>query len=223
MKEGQKLFCDFLKDLSFNDYVGMVSYDTYARMETVLNTPGMPSVNISAQPLGPNYDALKTIIHHKQAGHYYYATNMGGGLKQAKAMLDQHSRAGAKPTILLMTDGQANAMDSGDNANLPSNWNWNTLFDYDGDGVADYTTTNTHKRYVLKYAKQCVDNGYTIHGLAVGSGADRDLMKAICHLGRGIYIDVPGGTSVSQMEAEIKEAYNRIASFVPPARLLNPE
>lgn len=223
VKEGQKLLCDFLEELSFNDYVGFVNYDTYHRVEQVLNSPGMPSVDISSKPITNNYQAIRDLIHHKQAGHYYYATNIGGGLKSARELLDAHGRIGARPTILLMTDGNSNTMDPGENGNLPASWNWDTLFDYDGDGVADYNTSNTQKRHVLKRAKECVDAGYTIHTMSVGSGADVELMRAVAHLGRGIFIEVPGGQSVSDLEADVKEAFNRIASFVPPAQLMPDE
>jgi hypothetical protein len=47
-------------------------------------------------------------------------------------------------------------------------------------------------------------------------------MGAIAHIGGGIWIDVPGGTSVSQMQAEIEAAFQQIAAMVPPAKLLNP-
>ncbi|HMO14741.1 MAG TPA: VWA domain-containing protein [Pirellulaceae bacterium] len=220
VKEGQSLLCDFLEELSFNDYVGFVSYDTYHRQEHTLNSPGMPAVNISSQPITNNYQAIRDLINHKQAGHYFYATNIGGGLKSAKQMLDQHGRPDARPTILLMTDGHSNTIDAGENTSLPAGWNWSVLFDYDGDGVADYSTSDVQKRYVLIKAKECVDAGYTIHSMVVGSDGDRDLMRAVAHLGRGVFLDIPGGSSVQQMQAEVLEAFNRIASFVPPATLL---
>lgn len=223
VKEGQKLLCDFLEELSFNDYVGLVSYDTSHRVEQTLSGTGMPAVDITAEPVTNNYQAIRDLIHYKQAAHYYYATNIGGGLKSAKQLLDQYGRAEARPTVLLMTDGNSNTIDSGEDTSLPANWDWDELFDYDHDGIADYSTTDTQKRYVLKKAKECVDAGYTIHTMSVGADADRNLMEAIAYLGRGIYLDIPGGTSVSEMEQEVKEAFNRIASFVPPATLLDPD
>lgn len=222
VKNGEKLFCEFLDDLSFGDQLGLVSYDTSHRVETTLSGAGLPTVNIAGDPISEDYDAVWQMIHHKQAAHYNYATNMGGGLKDAKWLLDNHKRAGARPTILLMTDGNTNTMDSGESSSLPAGWNWDTLFDYDDNGVRDYETSNSQKRYLLKVAKQCVDNGFTIHTMSVGADADRDLMEAIAWLGRGIYIEVPGGTSVTEMEDDVKEAFRRIAAFVPPAKLLNP-
>ena len=47
-------------------------------------------------------------------------------------------------------------------------------------------------------------------------------MEAIAHLGGGIHIIVPGGTSVAEMQADIEAAFQQIAAMVPPAKLLNP-
>jgi len=221
LKEGQVLLCDFLEELSFNDYVGLVSYDTHHRVEDSLSGSGMPSVDISDEPITNDYQAIRDIIEHKQAGHYYYATNIGGGLKDAKQLLIDHGRIGARPTILLMTDGNSNTIDSGESTTLPSDWDWDELFDYDGDGEGDYYTSDGQKRYVLKIAKQCLDQGFTIHTIAMGADADRDLMRAIAFLGNGTFVDVPGGQSVSDMEADVMAAFHEIAAFVPPAQLLN--
>lgn len=223
VKQGQKLLCDFLEELSFNDYVGMVSYDTNHRIEQTMSGAGMPTVDISAEPITNNYQALRDLIHYKQAGHHAYATNIGGGLKRAKELLDNHGRAEARPTILLMTDGNSNTIDSGEDTSLPTGWDWDAMFDYDHDGNADYETSDSQKRYVLKKAKECVDAGYTIHTMVVGDDGDRDLMEAIAFLGRGIYIDVPSGSNVEEMQEEVEAAFNRIASFVPPATLLSGE
>ncbi|MCA8997566.1 MAG: hypothetical protein KDA80_11280, partial [Planctomycetaceae bacterium] len=225
IKEGHLLLCDFLRDLGFDDHVGMVSYDTYHRVEQILNESdvNIPYVNISSEPITNDYEAVKNLMRYKQAAHYAYATNMGGGLKDAISLLDDHSRTGARPTILLMTDGNTNTIDSGESTSLPSGWDWDEYFDYDGDGVRDYSTNSSQRRYVLRLAKEAVDAGYTIHTMSVGADADRDLMEAIAFLGNGHYIDVPGGYSVTDMEDEVLEAFRRIATFVPPARLLPSE
>ena len=222
VKEGEKLFCDFIENLNFSDHVGLVSYDSSHRVEQTLSGTGMPTVNISDDPLTDNYQAIRDIIEHKQAAHYSYATNMGGGLKDAKWLIDNYKRIGSRPTILLMTDGNTNTRDSGDSSTLPAGWNWDELFDYDGDGIRDYETSSSQFRYALIKAKEAADADITIHTLSVGTDANTDLMRAIAHLGDGISIVVPGGTSVSEMQAEIEEAFRQIAAMVPPAKLLNP-
>lgn len=47
-------------------------------------------------------------------------------------------------------------------------------------------------------------------------------MQAVAHLGSGIYIEVPAGTTTEEMEADVVEAFRQIAALVPSARLLNP-
>ncbi|MBX3443124.1 MAG: hypothetical protein KF774_12025 [Planctomyces sp.] len=218
MKQGVQLFADFLEDLNFGDEMGLVCYATTAQVEHTLNYDGY-NINLSANPICDQFQDMKQIIGHRQANHYTNTTNIGGGLKLGKELLDSSKRPGTRPTILLMTDGLANVRDN--SYSLPGNWNWNELFDYDGDGTADYTTNDSFCRYALGMAKEAVDAGYTIHTLSVGAGADTNLMRAIAWLGRGIYIEVPGDVSVAEMEEQVLEAFNRIAAFVPPAKLVS--
>ncbi len=225
IKEGHLLLCDFLEDLGFDDHLGMVSYDTSHRQEKTMydSNPIIPSVNISSEPITDNYQAIRDLMQYKQAAHYSYATNMGGGLEDGIQMILDNSRAGARRTILLMTDGNTNTMDAGAISSLPLGWDWDELFDYDGDGNNDYYTNSSQRRYVLAAAYNAVQNGITVHTMSVGIDADRDLMRAIAHLAGGHFIDVPGGASVADMESEVEQAFHRIASFVPPAKLMNQE
>ncbi|MDB4733225.1 pilus assembly protein TadG-related protein [Planctomicrobium sp.] len=225
IKEGHMLLCDFLEDLGFDDHIGMVSYDTYHRKEMVLNEsdPNIPYVDISSEPITDDYTAVKKIMEYKQAAHYAYATNMGGGLEDGIELMLDNARDGARRTILLMTDGNTNTMDNNASSSLPNGWSWDELFDYDGDGSRDYYTSSSQRRYVLKVAYEAVESGITVHTMSVGIDADRDLMEAIAHLAGGHYIDVPGGFSVADMETEVEAAFHKIASFVPPAKLMNNE
>lgn len=221
MKEGATLFTEFLEGLEFGDHLGLVDYADTAVIETQLNDADIPAgdhVNLGADWITDNYAAIDAIQRHKQAGHYTSNTNIGGGLKKAKELLDAKQRYGSRPTVLLMTDGQANRYDSG--FSMPAGWNWNDLTDYDGDGVANYTTTDTSKRYAFAMAKQLIDQGVTIHTLTVGAGADRDLMKAIAFAAGGQYIDCPGGSSVAAMQGQLLTAFGKIAANVPPPKLL---
>ena len=125
--------------------------------------------------------------------------------------------------FLLITDGNANTIDSGESTSLPADWDWDELFDYDNDGTGDYTTGSTNRKYVLKKAKECVDAGYTVHTMSVGADADTSLMRAVAHMGGGIFIEVPGNSSTELMEAEVLAAFQKIAALVPSATLLNPD
>jgi Flp pilus assembly protein TadG len=218
LKQGVQLFADFLQNLKFDDEMGIVSYDTYTRPEQTLNYDGY-TIDLTSNPISNQFANYKAIIGHKQAGHYYSTTNIGGGLKQGKLLLDASARPGSRPTILLMTDGLANVKDN--NYTFPGNWDWNALFDYNSDGQADYSTSDSYARYALGMAKEAVDAGYTIHTLSVGMGADTELLRAIAFLGNGVYIQVPGDLTVAQMEAQVLEGFNKIAAYVPPAKLVS--
>lgn len=54
----------------------------------------------------------------------------------------------------------------------------------------------------------------------LGAGADTELLKAIVKISGGYEIVVPGGTSVSTMESDLREAFDILAGHVPPARLV---
>ena len=218
MKEGTTLFLDFLSELEFGDWVGLVTYETGSRVEVMLDEAGMPFVDISSQPITNDYDAINTIQVHKQAAHYGTTTNIGGGLADAVALLSEHRRYGARPTILLMTDGNANERDP--DWSMPADWVWSQLTDYDGDGDADYSTSDQDKIYAMDMARRAVNQGFTIHTLCVGADADVDMMQAIAFMGGGISINVPGGTTIAQMEEELRAAFRQIAANVPPPKLV---
>ena len=219
MKEGVTQLTEYLDDLRWGDHLGLVSYDTQARWEVRVNDPGAGMVeDISADPITMDYEAVNTIQRHRQAGYYRSTTGMGDGVKEAKRMLTQHGRYGARPTILVMTDGNANVSPEG--FSLPADWDWDELTDFDGDGSADYMTEDRNKQYAFYHARESIEAGSTIHTLSVGAGADRDLMHAISHAGAGVHVDVPGGGSTEQNEELLREAFRQIAARVPPPRLM---
>ena len=103
---------------------------------------------------------------------------------------------------------------------MPGGFNWAEWTDYDGDGGADYSASSTSKQYAFWEATEAIKRGITLHTMAVGQGADRDLMEAIAYAGGGIFIDVPGGATVADLESQLLEAFRNIASKVPPAKLV---
>ena len=219
MKMGMSTFCDFMTELSYGDNVGLVNYATEARLETGLNDDGVATtVSLGDELLSRNYADINTISMHRQAGHYTSNTAIGAGIGKARELISSHGRDGAQKAILLMTDGQANVAPSG--FKLPTTWNWNALFDYDGNGSADYTTSNMSAQYALYQAKLAADDDIVVHTLCVGAGADVSLMRAISHLSGGLPIVVPGGTSLAEMETQLREAFALVAGQVPPARLV---
>src|SRR5690606_38960423 len=121
IKEGATLFTQFLEDLSFDDELGLVSYDENSRVEQVL-AEDTASVDISSNPITGDYALIDLIQRHKQASHYGEYTAVGYGLRDARTLLANHSRQGASRTIILMTDGLANRKPSG--WSLPSGFKW---------------------------------------------------------------------------------------------------
>lgn len=220
MKNGVSLLLDFLDDLEFGDHSGIVIYDSAARTESALYMPSEGiDIDLGDDLITDDFDALDTIQRHKQAGHYDIYTGLGYGIEEARSTLSTHLRYGARPTILVMTDGNANR--SPNDFSLPGDWDWAEWTDYDGDGDADYTTNNRHRQYAFYQLKLAVDEGATIHTMSVGAGADRNLMRAMAFAGGGEWIDVPGGTTIAEMEDQMLAAFKRIAANVPPAKILN--
>lgn len=218
MKNGQSLFLSFLKDLEFGDHVGIVTYDNEARVEHSLSGSGLPTVDLGEKWITNDYDALNTIQRHKQAGHYDVYTGIGYGVKTAREVLDEKGRFGARPTILLITDGNANRAPS--NWSLPSDWSWAKLTDYDGNGTADFSTNDKNEQYAFYEIKQCIDKGIVVHTMTVGADADRELMKAMAFAAGGVWINVPGGSTIEDMHDQMIAAFSQIAANVPPAKLL---
>ncbi len=220
MKLGMETFCQFMNDLSYGDHIGLVDYATSARIETGLNEDGADvTVNLGTSDLmSTRYQDINTIQFHKQAGHYTSTTATGDGILKATNLINSNGRYGAHKVILLMTDGIPNVYPSG--FSLPSSWNWNTLLDYNKDGIADYTTSDVSSQYALYQAKLAADQEIKIHTLCVGAGADTALLKAIAKISGGMDVVVPAGTSVTAQTLLLQEAFGILAGQVPPPRLV---
>jgi Mg-chelatase subunit ChlD len=222
VKKGASLFLDFLEELEFGDEVGLVGYGEWAEPVSVFND-GAVSFNLSGNPITPEYDSIDQLQLHHQAGEFNGQTAMGDGIKKAREMLvgvngnDGHARHGTRPTMLLMTDGITNQRPS--NWTLPASFKWSDWTDYDGNGAANYSTTDANKRYAFYEATQAIKKGVVIHTISVGAEADVDLMKAIAFASGGVYVEVPGD-GVETMEAGLLDAFAQIAGKVPPAKLV---
>lgn len=222
--KGTTMFLQFLEDLDFGDEVGLVGYGQWAVKQTSLND-GEVSVSISSDPITKEYDKIDTMQKRHQAGEYEGWTAMGDGILKAREMLvgtggsdHGYTRYGARPTMIVMTDGQTNQKPSG--WSLPASFKWKDWTDYDGDGVANFSTSDNYKRYAFWEATEAVKRGITIHTIAVGAGADRNLMKAIAFAGGGVFIDVPVHSTIQQVEEQLSAAFSQIAAKVPPAQLM---
>jgi Flp pilus assembly protein TadG len=223
-KQGTSLFLSFLEDLDFGDEVGLVGYGKWAEIVDTFND-GEASVDISSNPITSDYASIDLMQLHHQAGEFDGQTAMGDGILKARQMLvgtggddEGFSRYGARPTMVLMTDGQTNEKPS--TWSLPTGFNWAEWTDYDGDGAANFSTSDTKKQYAFWEATEAVKRGITIHTIAVGAEADRNLMRAIAFAGGGVFVDVPVHTSIEEVEEQLLAAFSQIAAKVPPAQLL---
>jgi hypothetical protein len=175
VKGGTSLFLDFLSDLDFGDEVGLVAYGEWAVQQKTHND-GEVSIDITDDPITSEYDIIDTMQLRHQAGEYNGWTAMGDGIKKARELLvgtggtdNGYVRDGAQPTMLVMTDGMTNQKPAG--WTLPSSFKWKDWTDYDGDGVANYTTTDSYKKYAFYQASEAIKKGIVIHTLAVGNDA----------------------------------------------------
>jgi hypothetical protein len=224
--KGASMFLQFLDELDFGDEVGLVGYGQWAEPETSLHD-GEVSIDISDNPITADYAVIDEIQRRHQAGEYNGWTAMGDGILKARELLvgaaddpedEGYSRYGARPTMIVMTDGQTNQKPSG--WSLPASFKWKDWTDFNGDGSADYTTSDTKKQYSFWEASEAVKRGITIHTIAVGAGADRDLMEAIAFAGGGVFIDVPVHSTVEEIEEQLSAAFSQIAAKVPAAQLM---
>ena len=143
VKQGATLFTQFLHELDYGDQLGLVSYGTTARREDYHRDDEV-TIDISDDPITEDYATINELQVRKRAGEYSSNTGMGYGIKEARLMLlgtggetyDGHARIGSKPTIIVMTDGNANQYPR--NWRLPNSFDWDDWTDYDGDGNADY-------------------------------------------------------------------------------------
>ena len=230
-KEGMTMFTTFLDNLGYGDHVGLVTYATTSRIETGLWDDGADAtVDLGTEHLTDDYDGIDTIQRHKQPGHYDRSTGIGYGLEDATELIEDQGRYGAQKAILLMTDGQPNQYPSGfGTGSLPAGWDWDELTDFDGDGNADFEIDSNYGSwdsnwrgalYAFMKAKEAKDAGIVVHTISVGSGADTELMEAIANMTGGHYVDVPGGSTIEDMEEDLEVAFAVLAGQVPPARLL---
>jgi len=227
--KGATMFLQFLEDLDFGDEVGLVGYGQWAVKQMTIND-GEVSMDISDDPITSNYSDINELQRRHQAGEYNGWTAMGDGILKARELLvgvasdpedEGYSRYGARPTMIVMTDGQTNQKPSG--WSLPTTFKWSDWTDYNGDGAADYSTSDNNKRYAFWEATEAVKRGITIHTIAVGAGADRDLMEAIAFAGGGVFIDVPVHSTVEEIEEQLSAAFSQIAAKVPAAQLMYEE
>ncbi|MDA0282760.1 MAG: VWA domain-containing protein [Planctomycetota bacterium] len=132
-----------------------------------------------------NVASIKPLYRNRQAGHYDNMTNIGGGLKVAREELENNGRQDAYRVIVLMTDGVANRPSSN-----PEQW-------------------------AIDQANLCKASKIKIMAIALGLGADQDLMLQLAEITGGKRFIVPGGGTIAQYQAELMQVFQEIAADRP--------
>jgi hypothetical protein len=132
-----------------------------------------------------NVASIKPLYRNRQAGHYDTLTNIGGGLKVAREELENNGRQDAYRVIVLMTDGVANR---------PS-------------GSAE--------QWAIDQANLCKASKIKIMAIALGLGADENLMLQLANITGGKRFIVPGGGTIAEYEAQLMQVFQDIAADRP--------
>ena len=137
--------------------------------------------------LTPDFASLSNIVQHRQAGHYTGSTNISAGMKKARLELQDNARINAFKLMILMTDGVANLPGSAANA----------------------------KNQVIAEANLCAAAKIKVVCIGLGAGADNALLNQVSSITGGVTFSVPGGQSVQQVEAQLKDVFRKIIDSRP--------
>jgi hypothetical protein len=129
--------------------------------------------------------SIKPLYRNRQAAHYDNLTNIGGGLKVAREELENNGRQDAYRVIVLMTDGVANR---------PS-------------GSAE--------NWAIQQANLCKASKIKVMAVALGLGADENLMEELAAITGGKHFVVPGGGTIAEYEAQLMQVFQDIAADRP--------
>ena len=231
-KAGMTSYLQFLQALGMEDRIGLVAYAGHAQVQQRAASRGRPKLSdadlnraernetdLETEPLSSNFATLDTIQRRLQAGQFGFTTGTGFGLRDARQLLAERGRRRAEPTILLVTDGHANASPNG--WSPPPDWSWDDVTDFNGDGRADYTSDLVHKQYAFHEALSAVRAGCRLHTLTVGADADRAFMQAVAKSGGGEWTDVPAEFIFDRMHARVLQAFAHLATDLPTPRLVS--
>lgn len=139
------------------------------------------------QGLTPNFGIISTLSRERQAAHYHNMTNIAAGLDEAREELVNNGRGDTAKRIVLMTDG-----------------------------VPTYPNNSSYARSLaIAAAQECADEHLPVATIALGSGADVALMEQIAEMTGGISFRVPGGRPIAEIEEDLRETFQWVASSRP--------
>ena len=142
---------------------------------------------MSEHSLTHDFDPIGALARARQAGHYHDMTNISAGMEVGIDELVGTARPGAHRTMVLLTDGIANRPGSRSEAKARS----------------------------IDAAHRASDEGVRVLTVSVGLGADTQLMDDIADITGGVHFNVPGGSTIEELESGLREAFRRIAAERP--------
>lgn len=175
VKEATDTFFAYLSEVDTNDRVSLVIYNS------------SDETAFTEVPLTRDFESIRTIVWHRQAGHYDRYTNIGAGIKNGVDELLARARPNAFKMIVLMTDGKANR---------PSN-------------------ESVGRAFALQQAQRAAENNIVIMTLGLGLDADRALLEQIAAMTRGIPLTIDGRTEITDFRPELLETFRTIANHRP--------
>jgi Putative Flp pilus-assembly TadE/G-like/von Willebrand factor type A domain len=146
-----------------------------------------PSGAVLELGLSSNVEQVKTITMQRQAGHYDPYTNIGGGMQLARRELEANARPNAHRLMVVMTDGMVNRP----------------------------TNAATGRALVISEASAAVNSKIKILTISMGIMADTALMQQVADTTGGEHFPVAGGSSFEEYQAQLLEAFRRIAASRP--------
>jgi Mg-chelatase subunit ChlD len=148
--------------------------------------PAGSEFGVVESDLTTDFDRLRNTVlaaSNMPADKYDGATGTGAAIRDATHYLKNASyiRSNATKVIVLMSDGHANKPE--------------------GSGDA----------YALEQATAAKGQSVAIHTIALGNGADKELLKSIAAKANGSFFDAPG-SSAEQLKKVLQEAFEKVAA-----------
>jgi len=175
VKDAVSVFLAYMQENQTDDQVGLAVY-THSSGGGYLETG-----------LTGDMQLVEDLSRQRQAGHYDYYTNIGGGMQTARNELQQNARPGAFKLMILMTDG---------NANRP-------------------TDSSVAEQFALDEADLAAAAGIPVVTISLGASADISLMQSIADTTGGVHFNIPGGQPVSAYEQDLRDVFVQIADDRP--------
>ncbi len=169
----------------FIDYLKMI--EAQDQMGLAIYTHTDSSGAYLEHGLSNNMDRVKTTTLQRQAGHYTGNTNISAGMKAGRDELVSHARPRAFRMMVLMTDGVPN---------LPG-------------------SASVAKAAVITEANACAADKIRILTISLGLGADTALMQQVADITGGVHFNVPGGSNINTLKAQLEATFRQIASSRP--------